>query len=310
MRVLPWLTVAVLGASASPARAQSPSPENAVAAEALFAEGRRLLETNDTKGACEKFAASQALDPGVGTLLNWAECLRKDGRTASAWARFREAAAMARAAGQTDREGLARARATELEPELCRLTVQTSGGPGNVFIDGKPTNPQLLGTAIPVDPGVHRVEGVAHDATASEQRIVREVTLFPANGHCPPAIVSLPLPQGRATTARGPSPLSTGDWLGIGFGAGAVALAGAGAALSVIAVNTHDAAEAQCSDAGCPEGARSDARSAGTQADIATGLFIGAGVFAAAGLTLWLTWPESEARVGLAPGGAQYALRF
>src|SRR5687768_6154338 len=78
-------------------------------AEALFAEGRRLMSSGDFKTACPKFAASQKLDPGLGTSLNLADCYEKSGKTASAWAEFRDAAAAAHRVGSKDREQVARA---------------------------------------------------------------------------------------------------------------------------------------------------------------------------------------------------------
>src|SRR5690348_15501816 len=72
-------------------------------AEALFSEGRRLMASGDYAAACEKFAASQKHDPGLGTSLNLADCYEKSGRTASAWAEFRDAASAAHRVGSKDR---------------------------------------------------------------------------------------------------------------------------------------------------------------------------------------------------------------
>jgi uncharacterized protein HemY len=73
-------------------------------AEALFAEGRRLMSSGNYATACQKFAASQKLDPALGTSLNLADCYDKSGRTASAWAESRDAAAAAHRVGSKDRE--------------------------------------------------------------------------------------------------------------------------------------------------------------------------------------------------------------
>src|SRR5580704_7129436 len=75
---------------------------NAPAAEALFAEGRRLVDAGDFANACPKFADSERLDPSVATLLNLGACYEKAGRTASAWATFREAISAAQAAKRDD----------------------------------------------------------------------------------------------------------------------------------------------------------------------------------------------------------------
>src|SRR6266446_4742742 len=92
-------------------------------AQALFNEGKRLMDSKQYAQACPKFADSQKLDPGVGTLLNLAVCYEKNGQTASAWAAYDEAASAAKGAGQADREKYARERAAALAPLLAKLTI-------------------------------------------------------------------------------------------------------------------------------------------------------------------------------------------
>ena len=84
-------------------------------AQSLFDEGRILLEADRPREACPKFAESQRLDPGGGTLLNLALCLELSGKTGSAWARYQEARAIAARDGRKDREEFARASAQLLK---------------------------------------------------------------------------------------------------------------------------------------------------------------------------------------------------
>jgi serine/threonine-protein kinase len=71
-----WLALAFvwsLSALALPVHAQT-SGSNKAAAEALFSEGRTLAASGRCVEAIPKFQGSQKLDPGIGTLLNLAEC--------------------------------------------------------------------------------------------------------------------------------------------------------------------------------------------------------------------------------------------
>ena len=65
-------------------------------AERLFNEAKLLVEHRNYTAACPKFAESQRLDPGVGTLLYLADCYQHTNRPASAWTTFRQAAVTAR----------------------------------------------------------------------------------------------------------------------------------------------------------------------------------------------------------------------
>src|SRR5690348_1000013 len=93
--------VAALGsvlAWSATAHAQAASQK--ATAEALFEEGRKLMAEGKVAEACPKFADSEQLDASSSTLLNLASCYEKLGRTASAWATYREAASLANANGR------------------------------------------------------------------------------------------------------------------------------------------------------------------------------------------------------------------
>ena len=159
-------SLAFVWTTALPATARAvPSAEDKAAADALFDAGKRLFSAGSNAAACEKFAASQQLDPGVGTLMFLADCYGRIGKTASAWATWREAAAAARDAGQTDRESTARKHAADLEPALSRLVIVV---PSNVRVpglvvqrDGVVVRQAAWGVGVPVDPGSHPVEAKA-----------------------------------------------------------------------------------------------------------------------------------------------------
>ena len=156
-----WIAAVLLVASTWPGFARGADDE--AASRALFAEARRLVAAGDYVHACPKFEDSYRLDPGIGTSYNLADCFAHVGRTASAWARFLDVAAATKAAGQTDREALARARAQALEPQLSRLTVVVSQPVDGLVVkrDATIVGEAAWGVAVPVDPGPHTIEATA-----------------------------------------------------------------------------------------------------------------------------------------------------
>jgi tetratricopeptide (TPR) repeat protein len=128
------------------------------AAEALFREGREAMKQGNLAVACPKLAESQRLDPSHGTLLNLAMCEEASGKLALAWAHFRELVDTLPPAD--DRVAVARARAQQVGARLLRLTLEFAAPPPpgtQVALDGQPLGSAVLGSAVPLDPGLHRV---------------------------------------------------------------------------------------------------------------------------------------------------------
>ncbi|HEY2733078.1 MAG TPA: tetratricopeptide repeat protein, partial [Polyangiales bacterium] len=95
---------------ASSVRAQTSATDKALA-ENLFDRGIALMRQGQFAEACTQLEQSNNIEHGIGTMLYLAECYEKLGRTASAWAMFREASSAARAEGQSDRSKTGTARA-------------------------------------------------------------------------------------------------------------------------------------------------------------------------------------------------------
>ena len=117
-----------------------------------------------SSGGCESLEASlvqvQQAEPAIRVEL--AECYAQLGRSASAWAQYREAAAAAHDAGAPELETLARGRAKALENDLSYVTVRTWKGQAvMVTQDGSPIDETVLGTALPLDPGSHTITASA-----------------------------------------------------------------------------------------------------------------------------------------------------
>ena len=131
-------------------------------AGALFDEGRQLMADGKYEKACQKFAASQKVRPGIGTLYNLADCNEKLGKTATAYELFMEVAERTKAALQTDREAKARERMSALEPRLMklRLSVPSTGKVKAITLDGEVVAAENYNKAIALDPGEHTVTAV------------------------------------------------------------------------------------------------------------------------------------------------------
>jgi hypothetical protein len=306
------LLVVAVSLSVSPASGQS--GQDKAAAEALFAEGRKLTAAGNHVAACEKFEASQKLDPAVGTMLNLADCYEKTGRTASAWATFRETATAARAGGSPDREELARSRAAALEQRLSTILVQAKTGI-QISKDGRPLEPAMLGTPIPVDPGKHVIAATAPGKKPWSETVeigndrvrlelhVPELEAIP--GAAPSTTQAVPSSAPGGTTSYAPTTPSPeqvrrsgkGQRIVAG-GVGVVGLIGAGLGVyfTARASSLWSDARSHCSPypGNCTDEAASlsrDAKEAGNLATIA-GILGAAGLVGAA--VLWFTAPRSD----------------
>lgn len=193
------LAIALLVCAAGDATAQGAADK--ASAEALFNEARKLMAEGKYADACPKFASSQRLDPGVGTSLNLGDCYEKTGKTASAWAQFREAAALASASGDSRRADVAQRRAAALEDRLCKLTVIRPSKlvPGLKVTRGEePIDPAMLGTPLPVDPGTFAIE-----ATAPGKKTWRGTVELRSDGAT--AAVEIPVLEDESPTSAQPS---------------------------------------------------------------------------------------------------------
>jgi hypothetical protein len=147
----------------SPARAET---GDLVMAEALFRDGKQLLAQKDYAKACPKLAESFRRDPATGTLLALAMCHERDGKLASAWGEYADVAARSKAESRSDREKAARAKVSELEGRVSRLTIKTSAQPGDagsleIKRNGSLVEAAAWGTALPIDGGLQVIEATS-----------------------------------------------------------------------------------------------------------------------------------------------------
>jgi hypothetical protein len=318
-----WI-LAVAGSVTPGVASADGSATDPVLAQTLFDEGRRLMAQGRFAEACPKFAESQRLDPGGGTLLNLAVCHESEGRTATAWAELHEAQSQAIADRRPERQARAREHLAAIEARLSRLTISKAAdaGPVSITLDGAPLADAALGVATPRDPGEHVVTASAPDkkpwtatvtlgATADSQNVVVPALEDPAPAATPPTPAA---PEPVAASAEAPSPSVPGQRqriLGEAVGgAGAAALL-AGAVFGGLTLSEKGASDAQCgARIGAPAGlcnaqGVADHGTASTDATLSTVLFIAGGAAAAAGVALFVTAPRSGApasQVGAGPG--------
>lgn len=264
----PLLLLSGPTALAQPAAVTSkggPTPEDKALAEALFQDGRKLIDAGQIADACPKFAESQRLDPSAGTLLNLAICHEKEGRTASAWAELKEAASMSESAGKADRAEFARKRAAELEAKLSRLVLEVAApAPGMVIrLNGKDLSvAAAAGTGMPVDPGKHTVEATAPgkkpwsqsvliEPGQSTKRVEIPALEDPPRAPPPPKENKNPGPKEKVTA---PPPDGGGASLRtLGFVAGGVGLVGlgVGSVFGVMTLSRAGDVDEGCQQNGC-----------------------------------------------------------
>jgi hypothetical protein len=322
---------------AAPAFAQSAS--DAAAADALFTEAQKLGAAGRYEEACPKYAESLRLDSGIGVMLYLADCWERTGKTASAWAQFREAEELARRQGDK-RADAAHKRAALLEPGLARLTIHLAPGAEIAGLDlarDKTTMGRAQwGVPVPVDPGLHTIVASAPGkktrvasvlVTAGGAPTVFEIAPLEDQVAGAEAPATEPLPStapepgsGAPPAADGGKPSGTGRrTLSIVVGGAGLAGIAVGAFFGFDTISKNNASNNQHCDAtnhcdGQGLKLRKEAMSSATASNIA---FIAGGALLAGGVVLYLTVPRassSSPTVGVGPvqdgrGGAVFFSR-
>jgi hypothetical protein len=288
-------------------------------AEALFEEGKRLMAAGQLSAACEKLAASYAEDASVGTMLNLARCHRKQGKTATAWTEYMEAAKLAKKLGDEKREQIARDLADALEAKLSHVSVAVTAEVDAMEVrrNGVLIQRAALGIPVAVDPGPIRIEVTAPgyaswskdiDVSAGADLRVMVPALAPTTGTPSPS--PSPQPTVVSPAPDGPEPIpDEGDSGALLYGGVAVAGLGvaglaAGVVLGVLAGSDKDEAVARCPDNACSEEGFEMVEAARAKAHGSTAGFVVGGAALVAGVIMIVlgvdTGPETTGWV--APG--------
>lgn len=316
--------------------AHAQGASNEAAAQALFDEGRALVQAGKFAEACPKFAESERLSPGAGTLLNLGACYEKNGQTASAWATYADAASEAKNANRADWATRAKQRMSALAPDLSKLSIvvpaETARATGlEIKRDGVVVGQTEWALPIPVDPGPHVIEAKAPgfkkwsavvQVGPKRDQVVEKVPALeaeptetplpprPQEVAPPPPVEQKPAPEASRGNAQ--------RAIGIGVAAGGVVGIGVGVVFGLFASGKKSDAEPNCNqDLSACNGAGVDSmKSARTDATISTIGFVAGGVLLAGGAALYLTAPKGEPAktIGLsvAPtaGGAQMTMGY
>ncbi len=199
-------------------------------ADDLFTQAKTLFDAGKYAEACPKFADSQRADPQIGTLLNLALCHDKEGKTASAYAEYKDAATLATQKGQQDRADFARKGMADLEPKLSRVTFKVDKPVHGeaVKMGDQPVPQSAWGSPLARDPGKQQLEVSA----PGKKTWTQEVTIAegPASADIVvPALEEAPIDKGTpfsATTANGGSNTKTLGYIVGGVGVAGLAVGG------------------------------------------------------------------------------------
>jgi hypothetical protein len=307
--------------------AQPSRAGDAAAAEALLGEAKKLVAQKKYAEACPKFAESNRLDRGAGTLIHLADCYEKNKQTASAWATYKEAASAAQALGRSDWEKLANKRAAALEKKLAKLTVRVVEPADGIEVtrDGTQVSQASWGEALPVDAGKHTIAASAPGRLPYETDVVvakdgeRQEIIVPKLEIDEAAAKALAASQahapgsgaaGAASASTTPAPPPDVDAGGggqktVGFivaGVGVVGL-GLGAVTGLMAIGKNNDSKKLCPDDGAcaSQSAVDDSESAKTLGTVSTIGFIAGGVALAAGAVLVATAGPSKTGLTVVP---------
>ena len=239
----------------------------------LFDEGRDLAKQNRFAEACDKFDKSYALDNGVGTELNLADCHEHLGHYAAAYRLFDDAAS--RLAGD-NRQKFARDRADALVAKLATAVVKLADPDASgisVTIAGRAVKP-VAEISERVDPGTIAVHVTipgkpAFDkslSAAAGATVVFDTRVEKAAEPIRPKVA----PAISTTSHRDPNRVTIAYTIG---GIGVAAIAG-GVVLGLYARSTYNDAVGRCTKTAsgifCDPADYSVTHTAGTYADVGT----------------------------------------
>jgi hypothetical protein len=298
-------TLLALAAAERPVAAQQRAPTDiAQTAEdrrtTLYREGVDAATAGRWADARDRFREALAIRSSPKVLFSLAQAEEQLGQVASAQADYGRALEGAKAAAESDVVAAAEQAQRAIEPRVPHVRVVVSGASGaTATLDEQPI---VVGTAVAMDPGAHRVVVSAPG--------MRAVTASLAIGERQTLDVPVHLePPGPPPTRLETAPRVTSSavpWRTIGLvaaGAGVVGI-GVGTAWGLVAKSKNDQSNSSgCTGDRCTASAAAVRHDALSAASASTVAFVVGGVLAAGGVVLWLVAPTRDAdhAVGVTP---------
>lgn len=312
MRAL-WVSVSLLGILTVASAARAEHPVDAAAAQTLFERGRSAAQRGDWSQACAAFEESQRLDPGAGTLMNWAMCEAQQNKLASAWQHLNEAAQLL--APGDDRAAFVRAQRQKLAPRVPYLTLRLSANmpPGaRISRNGVELHAASIGIPLPVDPGSVELLVTCAGHQTRRSRVVLhegerlELTLEP--GPEPRDFAASPATPAPLPAVGAPSDGRVQRHLGLGLVTAGALGVGLALASGVVVAERKQTAEQHCPNNRC-DAAGFRAAEAGEYWLVTNTLSWSLGAAAAlSGALLLFSAPDGkrEASLQVLPGGGSF----
>lgn len=322
------LTVALVVAAAAMAPRAVRAQSAAAQAEVLFHQGQKLMDKGEYAQACERFEASDRLDPAIGAELNLGLCRLRNHQYASALAAYLQAETTAKQHGDA-RAAVARKNVLWLTPRVLTLTIAV---PTRAPVDGLviKRNATVVDAAtwnqpIPVDPDEYTITAEAPGYQPWSTSVV--VKLRSKTVEVPlldklPAPPAEPRREVRSAAAGSDEPSGARDpgaggaeagaapsrWTGkrklsVVFAAVGVAAVGAGVGLGLHASTLERKTDGLCDATTCKtRQAADDSRSAQHYALAADIGFAAGGVAVVGAAALWLLGaPSSRDTIAIIP---------
>lgn len=233
------------------------------AAEAVFREGRELMDKGDFKSACPRFEKSLALYQSASAALNLAKCYAKTDRLAAALTTIDRAVELSKKIEDEGRrselEKLTAEQRREIEPRVPTVRVTVSPKIEGMVVErnGIEIPTPMVGAPIPVDPGTYKIrvaapgyQEVVRESEVGEGRAVLVEITLTRQGDVKAATPAAPKPAAGPPKPAEGEEASSSVWPWIVGGAGIAAL-GVGIGFAVDYGLVRAEVDDKCPDGRC-----------------------------------------------------------